>query len=219
MHHHRWHQANAKNPSRFLQERRKIPKLAQNPSSQGSTAALAVLLLPDEFARKSAFRKSDNIFLRARQINFWAPPTSERAGNPLKEMQSELKEKKYCSIRITQIEVWSDHLSAQGGLFHIAEWATFKNFKRCDIGLFLESVQFQKLVLPSSICSGCHNGFVRLWILYLSAGKVCIFGSKFLPSWCGSVTSESLLPPLSAISTEEEVEAQWSNVKWLLGAP
>ena len=66
---------NAKNPSRFLQKRRKIRKLAQNSSSQGSTAALAVLLLPDEFARKSAFRKSDNIFLRARQINFWAPPT------------------------------------------------------------------------------------------------------------------------------------------------
>ena len=120
---------NAKNRSRFLQKRRKIRKLAQNSSSQGSTAALAVLLLPDEFARKSAFRKSHKIFLRARQINFWAPPTyrytSERAGNPLKEMQIELKEKKYCSIRITQIEVWSDHLSAYGGLFHIAEWATF----------------------------------------------------------------------------------------------
>ena len=60
---------------------------------------------------------------------------------------------------------------------------------------FGESLENQKLVPLSAICSGCHNGFVRLWILYLSAVKVCIFGSKFLPS-CGSGTSLSLVPPI-----------------------
>ena len=101
--------------------------------------------------------------------------------------------------------VWSEHRSALGNIFSDPNFQPFfsrdiflcvwRYSKSCDAEFFGESLENQKLVPLSAICSGCHNGFVRLWILYLSAVKVCIFGSKFLPS-CGSGTSLSLVPPI-----------------------
>ena len=121
-------------------------------------------------------------------------------------------------IKITLIGAWPDHISAVGNTFSVQNEQILLD---CDVGLFWGKFGESKVSSPlSAICSGCHNGFVRLWILYLSAGKVCIFGSKFLPSWCGSGTSLRVYCPLSEISTEEEAGLpQWGDVKWLLGAP
>ena len=119
--------------------------------------------------------------------------------------------------------VWSEHRSALGNIFSDPNFQPFfsrdiflcvwRYSKSCDAEFFGESLENQKLVPLSAICSGCHNGFVRLWILYLSAVKVCIFGSKFLPS-CGSGTSLSLVPPIRDLYRGGSTMGGTSNGSW-----
>ena len=72
------------------------------------------------------------------------------------------------SIKIARIGAWSDHPSALGNVFsvHNAEQFSFsvvQIFKSSDGGPFWGKFVEPKVSSPlSAICSGCHNGFVRL---------------------------------------------------------
>ena len=91
-------------------------------------------------------------------------------------------------------------------------------FKSCDVGSFWGKFVESKVSSPLSLpfVQGATMDLCVSEYCICSLGKFVFLGaSSFLPA---SVAHLRVYWPLSEISTEE-LESQWRDVKWLLGAP
>ena len=110
--------------------------------------------------------------------------------------------------RLTIRQPWAMYFSSIMRSNFYFPWCRF--LKALMLDLFVESLQNQKLVLPSL-------PFVRGATMDLCVCEYCICpGWKSLYFLPACITSERVYWPLSEISTEEELEPQWgtSNGSW-----